>query len=93
MSVEAEYLIKHFGAIRAVDGVSLRVDPGEIVALLGPNGAGKSTTLKLLSGFLVPDGGHARSGGCDVARHPVEAKRRLGYLPENGPLYREMTVR
>ena len=91
--IEARNLSKSYGAIRAVAGVSLSVDRGEVVGFLGPNGAGKSTTMKLLAGYLRPDGGTARIAGHDVADEPVEAKRRLGYSPEGAPAYGEMTVR
>ena len=91
--IEARNLSKSYGAIRAVAGVSLSVDRGEVVGFLGPNGAGKSTTMKLLAGYLRPDAGTARIAGHDVTDAPVEAKRRLGYSPEGAPAYGEMTVR
>ncbi len=84
---------KSFGTITAVDGISLSVARGEVLGFLGPNGAGKSTTMKMASGFLRPDGGRVEICGIDVWARPVEAKRRLGYLPEGAPLYDEMTVR
>lgn len=90
--IEALNLVKDFGPIRAVDGVSFHVPQGEILAFLGPNGAGKSTTMKMVTGFLRPTSGSARIGGFDVRTHPREARRLLGYLPESGPLYGEMTV-
>lgn len=89
--VEADGLRKSFGALRAVDGISLSVRPGEVLGFLGPNGAGKSTTMKMLSGFLEPDGGSARIAGFDVQSQPREAKMKLGYLPEGAPAYAEMT--
>lgn len=91
--IEARDLVKHFGTIAAVEKVSFRVEPGEILGFLGPNGAGKSTTMKLITGYLRPDSGTAKVGGHDILENPLEAKRMFGYLPETGPLYPEMTVR
>ncbi len=91
--IEVQALSKHFGPIKAVDGVEFAVRPGEILGFLGPNGAGKSTTMKLITGFLRPDRGTARIGGHDIATEPLRAKRLFGYLPETGPLYPEMSVR
>jgi ABC-2 type transport system ATP-binding protein len=90
--IEARDLVKDFGPFRAVQGVSFKVDPGTVLGFLGPNGAGKSTTMKMLTGFLTPTSGSARIEGHDVARAPIAAKRALGYLPERGPLYGEMTA-
>ena len=90
--IEAEALTKDFGTIRAVDSVSFTVRKGDILGFLGPNGAGKSTTMKMLTGFLTPTSGTGRIGGHDIRREPLAAKRLFGYLPENGPLYPEMTV-
>lgn len=90
--IEADSLRKQFGSKRAVDGVTFSVESGEILGFLGPNGAGKSTTMKMLTGFLSPTSGRAVIGGHDVASEPLEAKRLIGYLPEAGPLYPEMTV-
>jgi ABC-2 type transport system ATP-binding protein len=90
--VEVQNLVKDFGAIRAVDGVSFRVNKGDILGFLGPNGAGKSTTMKMITGFLAPTSGTARVDGLDVRSHPVEVKKRIGYLPESSPSYGEMTV-
>jgi ABC-2 type transport system ATP-binding protein len=89
--IEAEGLVKSFGTLKAVDGITLRVPRGEVLGFLGPNGAGKSTTMRLITGFLEPDAGYARIAGFDVQEHAIEAKRRLGYLPEGAPLYSEMT--
>jgi ABC-2 type transport system ATP-binding protein len=89
--IEAEGLVKSFGTLKAVDGITLRVPRGEVLGFLGPNGAGKSTTMRLITGFLEPDAGRARIAGFDVQERPIEAKRRLGYLPEGAPLYSEMT--
>ena len=91
--VETERLRKSFGAIVAVDGISLKVEKGEVLGFLGPNGAGKSTTMKMITGFLAPDSGSARIAGIDVLAEPKAAKRRLGYLPEGAPSYGDMTVK
>lgn len=90
--IEVKGLVKNFGSKRAVDGVSFSVQRGDILGFLGPNGAGKSTTMKMITGFLRPDAGSASVDGVDVAVDPVAVKRKLGYLPENAPLYPEMTV-
>jgi ABC-2 type transport system ATP-binding protein len=89
--IEADGLRKSFGALRAVDGISLSVKAGEVLGFLGPNGAGKSTTMKMLTGFLEPDSGTARIAGFDVGTHPRAAKTKLGYLPEGAPAYSDMT--
>jgi ABC-2 type transport system ATP-binding protein len=89
--IEANQLVKDFGPFRAVDGVTFTVARGEVLGFLGPNGAGKSTTMKMLTGFLTPTSGQASIGGHLVSRDPLAAKRHLGYLPERGPLYGEMT--
>ena len=90
--IESEHLVKDFGLIRAVDDVTFSVKKGDILGFLGPNGAGKSTTMKMITGFLPPTSGTARVGGFDIREDPISAKRLFGYLPENGPLYQEMTV-
>ena len=89
--IEGDGLVKSFGRLKAVDGITLRVPRGEVLGFLGPNGAGKSTTMRLITGFLEPDSGRARIAGFDVQEQAIEAKRRLGYLPEGAPLYAEMT--
>jgi ABC-2 type transport system ATP-binding protein len=89
--IEADGLAKSFGRLKAVDGISLTVPRGQVLGFLGPNGAGKSTTMRLITGFLEPDAGWARIAGFDVQEQAIEAKRRLGYLPEGAPLYAEMT--
>jgi ABC-2 type transport system ATP-binding protein len=91
--VEAFNLKKRFGDILAVEGISLKVERGEVLGFLGPNGAGKSTTMKMLTGFLEPDAGSARIVGIDVADSPKAAKAQLGYLPEGAPCYGDMTAR
>lgn len=89
----AQDLIKDYGQFRAVDGISLQVNRGEVLGFLGPNGAGKSTTMKMITGFLSATAGTASIGGHDIKKNPLEARKLLGYLPESGPLYPEMTVR
>jgi ABC-2 type transport system ATP-binding protein len=90
--IEVQGLVKNFGALRAVDGVSFKVNRGDILGFLGPNGAGKSTTMKVIMGFLRPTAGTALVGGHDVTLEPVAVKRMVGYLPESAPAYPEMTV-
>jgi ABC-2 type transport system ATP-binding protein len=89
--IEASGLSKFYGDFAAVRDVSFTVPRGQVCAFLGPNGAGKSTTMKLLTGYLAPTQGTARIAGFDVSTHRIESARYLGYLPENGPLYADMT--
>lgn len=91
--LEVEDLVKTYGPVRAVDGLSFSVRRGEIVGLLGPNGAGKSTAMRVLVGYQVPSRGRVLLAGADVFRDGARLKRSLGYLPENPPLYGEMRVR
>ncbi|WP_342382033.1 ABC transporter ATP-binding protein [Myxococcus stipitatus] len=91
--IEVQHLTKRYRDRVAIDDLTFSVEEGEILGFLGPNGAGKSTTMKILTGFIPPSEGVARVGGFDVSRHPLEVKRRIGYLPETPPLYPEMTVR
>ena len=90
--IKVENLTKMFGAKRAVDGVSFTVERGEVLGFLGPNGAGKSTTMRMITGFIPPTDGRISVGGFDVVSQPIEAKRLIGYLPENAPAYSDMTV-
>ena len=90
--IEAEGLTRRYGETLAVDAVSFAIGNTEIVGLLGHNGAGKTTIMKMLTGYLEPSAGRVRVDGIDVAESPTEAQRQLGYLPENCPLYPEMTV-
>src|SRR5262245_56398252 len=83
---------KRFGSVTAVDGVSFTVGRGEVVGFLGPNGAGKSTTMRMITQYLDPDDGSIRFDGTPLAESREAAKRRIGYLPENNPLYGEMLV-
>jgi ABC-2 type transport system ATP-binding protein len=91
--IEVEHLTKTYGEKIALQDVSFTAEKGEILGLLGPNGAGKSTTMRILTGFLPPTGGTARIAGYDVVEDSLEVRRRIGYLPENVPLYTDMTVR
>ncbi|MBL7663398.1 ATP-binding cassette domain-containing protein [bacterium] len=91
-AVETLDLGRHFGSIKAVDGVSFTVQTGEVLGFLGPNGAGKSTTMKMLSCFLEPSFGTANLGGYNIQTQSRDVRRILGYLPENAPLYGEMEV-
>jgi ABC-2 type transport system ATP-binding protein len=91
--IEVSELTKRYGKQVAVAGVSFTVERGEIVGLLGPNGAGKTTTMRILSCYLPATSGEARVAGLDVASQADEVRRRIGYMPENNPLYKEMRVR
>jgi ABC-2 type transport system ATP-binding protein len=90
--IEVEHLTKRFGRTRAVNDVSFSVKRGEIVGFLGPNGAGKTTTMRILSGYLPASGGTVRVADRDVVHESLEVRRRIGYMPENVPLYPEMRV-
>jgi ABC-2 type transport system ATP-binding protein len=89
--IEADGLCKQFGSFLAVRDVSFTIPKGQVVAFLGPNGAGKTTTMRLLTGFVAPTHGTARIAGIDVQADRIDAAEHLGYLPENGPLYTDMT--
>jgi ABC-2 type transport system ATP-binding protein len=93
MSIEVKDLVKVYGEQKAVDSISFTLGKGEIVGFLGPNGAGKSTTMKILTGYLGQDGGEAAICGISVREHPLETKKKIGYLPEANPLYPDMYVR
>ncbi len=90
-AIVAQSLTKAYGPFKAVDDLSFSVPAGQLVAFLGPNGAGKSTTMRMLTGFLSPTSGVAMIAGINVLDERVEAARKVGYLPENGPLYPEMS--
>jgi ABC-2 type transport system ATP-binding protein len=90
--IEVQDLTKSYGPRMAVDGITFSVPRGEILGFLGPNGAGKSTTMRILTGYLSATSGSASIAGFDVFSNPVEVRRRIGYLPENNPLYNEMRV-
>jgi len=87
-----ENVTKRFGEVTAVDGVSFAIDRGQVVGFLGPNGAGKSTTMRMITQYHEPDGGRILFDGVPLATAGRDAKRRVGYLPENNPLYTEMLV-
>ena len=90
--IKVESLVKRFGTNYALNDVSFEIGEGEIVGLLGPNGAGKSTTMNILTGFLSSTSGAAYVGGVNILENPIEAKKQIGFLPEQPPLYMEMTV-
>ena len=90
--IEVQNLTKHYGGLTAIRDVTFNVAPGQIVGFLGPNGAGKSTTMRILACFMPASGGTARVAGYDVFRQSMEVRRRIGYLPENVPLYTDMRV-
>lgn len=91
--LEVETVSKSFGRFQAVRGVSLSVQPGQVVGLLGPNGAGKTTTMRMITGMFPPDAGRIRVGGADTVEESAKARRAIGYLPEAAPAYGEMSVR
>ena len=93
MSIVVDNVSKVFGSQRALNGVSLTLERGEVVGLLGPNGAGKSTLMRLVTGFLPPTEGRIEVCGFDVMEAPLETKRRVGYLPERNPVHEDMYVR
>ena len=90
--IEVDGLTKFYGNLLGIQDVSFKVEEGEILGFLGPNGAGKSTTMRILTGYMPPTSGTVRLDGIDVIEKPLEVQKRLGYLPENNPLYPEMTV-
>ncbi len=90
--IEVENLTKRYGPTLAVSNISFNVQEGEILGFLGPNGAGKTTTMRIITGFLSASSGRVRVSGFDVAEQPLEVKKRIGYLPENPPVYPDMTV-
>jgi len=93
MSIEIKNITKSYGPQKAVDTISFLVEKGEVAGFIGPNGAGKSTTMKILTGYLTPDSGKALVSGIDATKRPMEVKKRIGYLPENNPLYPEMYIK
>jgi ABC-2 type transport system ATP-binding protein len=90
--IQVENLSKTYAGFRAVQGISFQVAKGEIVGFLGPNGAGKSTTMKVLAGYLPPTDGRIRIAGYDVVTESLQVRQRIGYMPENVPLYTDMRV-
>lgn len=93
MSITVTNLSKNYGTQKAVNNISFNVDRGEIVGFLGPNGAGKSTTMKMITGYLSPDGGEIKVAGVKAGEQATETKQKIGYLPEANPLYTDMYVR
>jgi ABC-2 type transport system ATP-binding protein len=91
--IDVQGLTKEYGRLRAVDDLSFRVEPGQVLGFLGPNGAGKTTTMRIVAGFLPATAGRVLVCGSDIETQPVQAKRRIGYLPEGAPCYPEMTPR
>lgn len=90
--IEVSGLFKSYGPIQAIHDINFKVKKGEVVGFLGPNGAGKSTTMKIITGSMAPSGGSVRVAGFDVFEDPIEVKKRIGYLPENPPVYGDMSV-
>lgn len=90
--IEVKHLTKRFGDHLAVDNISFSAEKGEIMGFLGPNGAGKSTTMRMITGFYPPTRGTVIVGGSDISTHAIAARRKIGYLPENAPVYPDMTV-
>ncbi|RYG46207.1 MAG: gliding motility-associated ABC transporter ATP-binding subunit GldA [Chitinophagaceae bacterium] len=93
MSIRVENLLKLYGEQKAVNNISFKINRGEIVGFLGPNGAGKSTTMKMITGYLAPDGGSIDVCGIDAVKNSLAAKKKIGYLPEANPLYYDMYIR
>ncbi|MFD2288474.1 ATP-binding cassette domain-containing protein [Pedobacter petrophilus] len=93
MSISVQNLSKHYNGQKAVDSISFEARPGRILGFLGPNGAGKSTTMRMLTGYLTPTSGAASVSGKNIVSQSIEAKKNIGYLPENTPLYPDMYVK
>jgi len=93
MSILVKDLSKHYDKQKAVDSISFEAKPGRILGFLGPNGAGKSTTMRMLTGYLEPTSGDAEISGKSISKHSIDAKKLIGYLPENTPLYTDMYVK
>jgi ABC-2 type transport system ATP-binding protein len=91
--IAVQNLSKNYGNHSAVNDITFKIEPGEVVGFLGPNGAGKSTTMKMLTGFIAPSAGRAFIADIDVLKSPLDAQRQLGYLPENAPIYPDMNVK
>ena len=90
--IEVSHVSRNFGDFRAVNDVSFSIPTGQIVGLLGPNGAGKTTTMRMITGFLAPSSGSVKIDGIDISENSVDAKKKIGYMPESAPLYGEMIV-
>jgi ABC-2 type transport system ATP-binding protein len=93
MSIKVEHLTKIYGTQKAVDNISFEIPAGQVVGFLGPNGAGKSTTMKMLTGFIPPNHGTVTICGIDIEEYPLQARAKIGYLPEHNPLYTDMYIR
>ncbi len=93
MSIETRNITKFYGSQKALNNVSFRVNTGEIVGLLGPNGAGKSTLMKIITGFISPSSGQVLINGTDTFKDPIRIRKKIGYLPENNPLYNDMYIK
>ena len=91
--IDVQDLTKDYGARRAISGITFKVERGEVLGFLGPNGAGKTTTMRIITGYMPPTSGTVTIDGFDVFRQSLEARRKVGYLPESVPLYTEMSVR
>ncbi len=92
MSIKVQNLTKFYGEQKAVDQISFEIQTGEVIGFLGPNGAGKSTTMKMMTGYMAPSEGNISIEGIDVVEEPLAIKRKIGYLPENNPLYTDMPI-
>jgi ABC-2 type transport system ATP-binding protein len=92
-AIEAKSLTKYFGELLAVDHVNFQVKKGEFFGLLGPNGAGKTTTIRMLTGIIEPDAGNVSIEGIDIVKHPLEAKKKMGCIPEVGNVYQDLSAR
>ena len=87
MQIEVNNLTKHFGTTKVLDNLSFNIDKGEVIGFLGPNGAGKTTTMRILTGFLAPTSGNIKIANLDVAEDTLAIRQKIGYLPENNPVY------
>ena len=90
--IELKNITKYYGNFPAVTDISFKIERGEIVGLLGPNGAGKSTTMKMITGYIPPTSGELTIDNYDIVQESIEARKKIGYLPETVPLYTDMTV-
>jgi len=93
LMIRVDNVTKKYGSTEALKGISFEVAKGEILGFLGPNGAGKTTTMKILTGYFPPTSGFVEVCGMSIDKEPLEVKRRIGYVPENVPLYKDMTCR
>jgi ABC-2 type transport system ATP-binding protein len=92
IAISAVDVSKRYGRVTALERLTLDIRAGEVFGLLGPNGSGKTTFMRLLAGYLLPSGGRLHASGCDVVRNSLDVRRRIGYVPESAPLYRQMRV-